>query len=524
MKKLIKKLSIPIAAALLLLNYSCKKWDKDYPTPGYVSNGSLLNIINKNSSYKEFSGLLKKSGYDSVLRRTDLYTVLAIKNGAFAGIDTTNVPLVKRIIGTHIIPTAIYTQGMNNTFFVAVSGKPVYFTQTTGGQAANGFAITATSEKSVNGVIYEIAQAIIPAPNIFEAIQANTNFSFFNSYIISSYVNVPDPSKNSIIGYDTQLNPIYRQPVILMPSSAYLNAAKINDEKTVSTAFIPVNSVVNTVLSRMVQFRGGRTNLVIPRVGTAHNDTIIGGSYFIPKGVAYAGDSSILKDYLFNHVIVRGNIQTLAATNNFIDIAGNPLMVTSAQVTGGVTTASNGAYYTMNDVTLPDEAYRSKFMFVPYTKNAQNGDVATPGIVYTGGTTLTSAAVNNTIGTAPAVIASNYRAFSTRFNFTKIGAKVDFNMPFVTHGHYKVLLKNYLDNNGAVVSANYGSQPLKQNFNTSTLYALAEGVVDVDLGTINVASDGPVDLTFTCAGVSLKSAGQYLFTVDTIILIPVAAP
>lgn len=517
MKKLIQKLAVAVAVTLLLFNCSCKKWDSNYPTPSYVTNGGLLSIINKNSNYKEFAGLLRKTGYDSVLRRTDLFTVLALKNGSFSAIDTTNIPLVKRIIGTHIIPGAIYQQNMSNTTYIAISGKPVYFTST-GGLAANGFALSNTSEKSLNGVVYEIAQAIIPSPNIFEALQANANFSIFSSYIASSYVSIPDPAKNSIIGYDTKNNPIYRVPVIYSPSSDYLNTVKINDEKTLSTAFLPTNTVVNAALARMVQFRAGRSDLIVPRVGTAHADTTI-GYYVIPKGVAYPGDSSILRDYLFRHVIIRGKVPTLAATNTFTDVVGNPLIVTSAQA-GVSSPASNGAFYTLNDVTLPDEVYRTKFMFAPVVRKYPSTDVSNPGITYSAGAATTHSEVGNPVATYSAT----YRLNSTRFNFQKIGGKIDFTLPFVTHGYYKVLLKNYLDNNGAVVSANYGSQMLKQNLNVSTLYVLAEGVVDVDLGTINVGADGPVDLTFTCAGVSLKTAGQYLFTVDTVILIPVPAP
>jgi hypothetical protein len=523
MKRSIQKLPVALIAAMLLTAYSCtKNWDDKYPVPAYVDNGSTLNIINKNSNYKEFASLLHKTGYDSVLRRTDLNTVLAIKNGGFSGIDTNNLVIVKRVLGMHILPTAIYPQNMANTYYISISGKPVNFTNSSG-QAANGLAIT-TGGKATNGVIYDIAQAMLPTPNIFEAIAANSSFSIFNQYITTSYLPVPDPAKNTITGYDATNKPIYQPPITYILSSTYLNDSKIKDEATISTAFIPTNTVVNTQLSKMLQARNNIANLVIPRLGTAHNDTTIGGSFVLPKGVPYPGDSTLLKDYLFRHVITRGNIKTLAASNVFTNIAGNPLTVSSAQVTGGVTSASNGSYYTVNDITLPDLAYRAIFMFAPTTKNAAGATITNPNIIYTNG------AINGNAEVSGGIIGTRYRATASRFNFTKVGAKIDFKIPLVTKGYYKVLLKNFLDNNGAIVSANYGSQVLKQNFNTSTQYTQSSGqesVVDVDLGTINVAADGAVQITFTCAAVSPKAvapAVAYLFTVDMLMLIPVNTP
>ncbi len=522
MKRNIQKLSTSIITSLfLLLGYSCttNKWDDHYATPDYLNEGSVYTLLTKNPVYTEFRGLLKKTGYDSLLRRTDLYTVLAVKNGGFTAIDTTNnMVSLKRIIGTHIFPSSIFPQNMSNTNILACSGKPVNFSVLSDGHAANGFRISDAGTKGLNGVIYEIDHLIVPNLNLLETISGNPDFSLFSNYIATGYVTIPDPLRNTIIGYDLTNKPIYQKPVVYKQFSQYLNDVKIDDEKTVATAFIPTNNAINTVMSKLLQGRSGRSDLIVPKLGTAHGDTTI-GYYFIPKGLAYQGDSAILKDYLFKNIIVNGKVMSLGAgINTFTNVAGNQFSVSSGQVQGNTIAASNGSYFTLNDVTLPDVVYRPRYMFVPSYKSATGVFSLNTGVALSGGTSTAIVYVT------PSSATFSYRGFATRFNFVNIGGRIDFNLPFVTQGYYRVILKDYLDNNGCIVNVNCGSQLLKQNMNTSTLYSLAEGSADVDLGVVNVAANGPVQLTFTCAGVSPKAVGQYLFSVDIVTLVPVPAP
>jgi uncharacterized surface protein with fasciclin (FAS1) repeats len=522
MKIIMKKLPMSIIAGIaMLFAYSCKnqKWDDHYAKPDYIDAGSLFSVLAKDPAYTEFTGLLKKTGYDSLLKRNDLFTVLAVKNGGFKQIDTnSNTPLLKNIIGTHILKAALYTQDMNNTAIMTVSGKPVVFSVISNGHAANDSRLFEPGIKTLNGQIYTLESVIIPKSNLNDIIYGHSDFSLFGAYIADSYTRIPDPMKNSIVGYDATNQPIYRQPIITILSSAYLDEVKINNEQVRSTVFAPSDQMVNRLLGKLLTARANKNDLIIPKIGTKHGDTTV-GYYFIPKNVAYPGDSALLKDYLFKHVIVRGDKKDLnEGVNTFTNIMGNTFNVNSAQVQGLATLASNGSYYKLGDLTLPDEVFRSKFMFEPTVKSTPPSTtyVVNPGVTYSGGAAYVGDLTTSTTAT--------YRGRASRFNFTNIGAKINFTLPFATKGYYKVILKNFLDNNGAVVNASYGNQLLKQKINTSTLYALAEGTADVDLGTINVNSDGPVALSFTCAAVSPKSANQYLFSVDIVILIPVSAP
>lgn len=522
MKKYIRNFQLSLLAGLgMLLCNSCAKnrWDEHYSVPEYLNSGSIANVLASDGSYSEFSSLLRKTGYDSLLRKSSLHTVLAVKNGGFSGIDTSaNTAFLRSIIGMHIFPVAIYQQDMNNSSVSTVSGKTVNFSLSGDTYAANGQAITAGQIKTLNGQIYSLGQAIVPNPSLAEVIATTPGFSLYNDYLQSSFTDIPDPLKNTVIGTDATMKPIYRMPIIYKAFSRHLNDTKLDDEKTVSTVFAPTNEVVNKQLSRLLTAREGRTDLIIPKLGTNHGDTTI-GYYFFPRNATYPGDSAILKDYLFNHVVVRGNVTNLAAgLNTFTNAKGSPLQVHSAHVTGSAKPASNGTYHTLNDLNLPELAYRCKFMFQPSLKNPAPATTYSlnPGVSFSGG-----AVYNNDVTSS---YQNTYRGRASRFNFVNIGAAINFTMPFVTKGRYRVLLKNFLDNNGCIVNASYGSQLLKQNLNVSTQYALSEISVDVDLGNIDVTATGPVQITFKCANVSPRAAGQYLFTVDMLILEPITAP
>jgi hypothetical protein len=342
----------------------------------------------------------------------------------------------------------------------------------------------------------------------------------FKTYIDSSITQVIDLEKNIKIGFDTANQPIYQQPIIYKQVSDYLDSSGINNEGVIRTVFMPANNAVNQALSNLLIARSGRSDLIIPRLGIDHSDTTI-GYVFIPRGIPYRGDTADLLDNLFMRPVIDKEIPAVTGSNNSFDnIEGDKFIVSENQLKTNAATASNGIYYFLNDITLPDLVYRPQFMFLPYPKiqnplNPNGAKITNPDIIFSGGTNTSPTQSSNS---------TCYTGKYTRFSFTKVGAMVDFNIPFATKGYYKVNLKNYLDNNGCIVSVNYGSQLLRQNMNTSTQYTVAAGMVDVDLGIINVTQDGTVDLTFTCTNVSPKTALKYDFCVDLVQLLPIEQP
>ncbi|MCL4483464.1 MAG: fasciclin domain-containing protein [Bacteroidetes bacterium] len=520
-----------LTGLFILLVWSCtdKKWDDYYVSPGYLKDGSTFEVLTKNPDYKEFTSLLKKTGCDSLLSRHDVYTVFAPRNGAFTGIDTiTDLVALKKTLGMQILPSAVFKAGMEGSK-LAVSGKLLKFATTPVGATVNSILITKFDTKTSNGVIHETGNVILPAPNLYDAIIAAPDLSAFKDFISSSYKSIIDPVNNIKIGYDTLNKPIYQEPVNYIQSSEYLKVSHLQDEDVLSTGFFPSNKAVSKVISDMLVARNGRMDLIVPRLGKFHGDTIVGGRFF-RRDTEYPGDTAVLLNDLFTSVFVSGEIPRLTGnSNSFTNIAGNRFTVTKDQVKTDARVASNGYYYVLDDVTVPDTFYRKEFWFLPTPKVQDPADstktINNPDIIYSNEANSTPAVLGGYTNFGVLHHYISYTGKYTKFNFTKVGAMIDFIIPYVTKGYYKVELSYFPASTNGIVSASYGSQQLFQDLNTGTEKnnrALRYCVKD--MGTINVVDHGPVQIKFTCTNSNLSAFNNYYFCVDYLRLIPVPAP
>jgi uncharacterized surface protein with fasciclin (FAS1) repeats len=529
-----------LTGLLILLACSCtdKNWDNYYVRPDSAVNGNTFDILAKNPNYREFARLLKKARLDSILRSPNLYTVFALRNGAFAGIDTvSDLVALKKIMGMHLVPSAVYKEDLTNNSILGASGKLLKFASGTQGFTVNNFRITTSENRTANGVYYEVEKVILPVQNLHEIIYSNPDLTAFKSFVGSSYKAIIDPVNNIRIGFDTLNAPIYQAPVKYVQFSEYLSIALPQDEKVLTTGFFPSNAAVSKVVAGMLTANGGRTDMIAPRLSTKHGDTIVGGRFF--KSLAeYKGDTAVLLDNLFKTVLVRGEIAALSGTTNkFTNILGGAFNVAKSQVKSDAKAASNGYYYVLDDVTVPEMIYRKEFMFLPTPKIQDPANplltIPNPNIIYSNEannapavvTSISTAAANPPYTFNVTTTDKTFTGRYTRFNFTKVGAMIDFVIPYATKGYYRVVLGYIPEANNGMVSASYGGQQLLQNINTSMVYnARALLYVAKDIGTINVLNHGAVQLKFTCTGSNPVTFNQYTFCVDFVRLEPVSAP
>ena len=484
-----------LAGLLILLAYSCsdKKWDNYYEKPDYLKEGSIMNVLEATSDFKEFSGLLRKTGYDSLLRTNIIFTVFAPKNGSFTGIDTTtDIAALKKIIGMHIVPkAAIYKDKMGTNFFLTASGKPARFNVTQNGGTVNRIEILSFDKRVLNGVLHEIGSVIMPLPNLYDFVLTNPDLLPYKKYIDSSYTQNVDLLKNRVIGYDSLGKPVYKLPIIYVIQSSYMSLIKIDTEKVVSTVFMPSATARNNLYSKMLAAREGNINLIIPKLNQKHGDTII-GNYFIAAKTAYKGDSAILMDYFYKNAVLKGEVTAFASgINSFKNLSGGTFVVDKAQIlTDSTKYASNGSMYILNDITLPDSAYRRSFIsqfrpMVNPTPALPNGSVSNPNITYRNG-----AAPNPTDNVSATYFGGRYTSFTFRAAYSAI----DFKMPYVLKGNYKVILKTRVSG-GAVMDAYYGTTKLTR-FAGAVQEASSSRPIDAVLGIINVPVTGSVTITF----------------------------
>lgn len=507
-----------VTSILILFASSCtnKEWDEHYSTPSYTDE-NLFDALSKNPNYKTFVDLIVKTKCDTIIKRGNQYTVFALTNDALSALNTDmSIENLTAIMQMHITPSAIYPNRMNNMNTPAVSGKLLKFKTTANGFTVNNVSIIEPNGvKTLNGIIYQIEKPINSLPNLYDIIASDPDLTLYRKFIDDNMYMIPDPDNNIVIGYDTLNLPIYEKPVNYIYYSEFLQTAKPDDEQTVSTAFFPSNDFVGKALDRMLAVRAGRIDLIAPRLWGFNQDTLVAGRYFRTEGNPFPGDTAILLNKIFMHTFVRGEIPSLSGIGTFTNIAKDRLTISSAQVKRGALEASNGYYYILDDVDVPELFFRNEFWLTPQIKTGVVTYADNPGITYFDMTVR---------GSVTSTLYCHTRRY-TEYNCRTAGSGINFKWPFVTAGAYKVMLSYFSSDFSGVFDVTCGAQLLEKGLVTGSYYNLRMLLnVVKELGTVNVDADGEVEIVFTCANTHNNPRGQedsFRLYVDYLMLQPI---
>ena len=485
-----------LAGFLLLFAFSCtdKNWNDYYDKPDYLEEGTAVAFLAGTPDYSEFAGLLKKTGYDSLLVRGGSYTVFAVKNGAFSGIDTTtDIVALKKIVGMHVLPVHVFKEKMNGTNYLSLAGKQLRFNSDGGTSNVNNVSITDAGIRVQNGLIYTIEKVIMPLPTIAELLIAGTDpaYSIYQTYIKFSDDTIIDPEKNIRIGFDSLNNPVYKPPFIYKITNSYLNSNKLDDDNQLSTVFALSETAKSELNSKLLSLRDGKAELMLPLVYFEHGDTSIGG-YFLARNRVMMDDFNKAWNYLATKTIVPKEVTPWASgTKSLKNISGETISVSQGDVVvNSAKYASNGYIYTVDKLTLPEVLLRRSYSMLvsPTLLNKANARVTNPdykNIAYRNGFTYTATSL-------PAI-----SGYYTTFDFKMVGAEMDITFPYITKGDYELSLglrtTNANQNAQGFFDVFYNSAKLTQF--TSYVPNTSSDLTQF-LANITVNTSGPVKITF----------------------------
>ncbi len=198
--KHLKKCIFIIPTLLFILTFtSCYNgaWDTHLTRDEMVS-GDLMEVISAQSELSVLKSMLNKTGYSEVLKLSNNYTVFAPTNAAWAGVDTSSVDLMRKIVGTLIVYKS-YLSDDKNTFesFKAVNGKNVYYDKAS--QSINGAKIVTADIHAANGVIHIMDKIVERRENIWDYVALKTD-KLQSQYIASLNKRIMDVNKSIAIG------------------------------------------------------------------------------------------------------------------------------------------------------------------------------------------------------------------------------------------------------------------------------------------------------------------------------------
>lgn len=249
MKKLFRMATLAVCGAMMIA--SCTDtWDDHYGDAGTGTNGSTMDYLTTHAS--EFAEILKAAGFDANLNSSQVFTILAPKNGSFdknalltqlASGDKSQV--VERFIKNHVM---LYSVSMNdeekNVYLL--NEKKVHF-GTLAEMEIEGVPVEEANIKCGNGIVHVLSDDVRYKASVFEQIEDNFKqyledngleddgtivslYSFLKLYDADSL----DKNRSVEFGQDEDGNIIYSDSVIIRNNQVLrsLNAYLYREDST----------------------------------------------------------------------------------------------------------------------------------------------------------------------------------------------------------------------------------------------------------------------------------------------------
>jgi uncharacterized surface protein with fasciclin (FAS1) repeats len=232
-----------LAPLLLMMVVSCtinREWDDYYDNPGNLGN-NVLDLLKTNDNYSIFYQKVLETGFDTLLRKNQFFTLFVPENSAFNNIPEYTKDQWIRIIGFHICYLSLFSRDFETESILSISGKYLKINQ----NEDKSFSVSDarirgdhTDLNCANGVIHEIDKLLIPKDNMYEYIlRLGDEYSLMKKYIHSMDKTAMDYEHSTRIGVDENGNTVY--DTVWISSNTYLDhIARINDETSNYTGFL----------------------------------------------------------------------------------------------------------------------------------------------------------------------------------------------------------------------------------------------------------------------------------------------
>ena len=242
---------IPFFALLIftVLVSSCREdWDNHYYAD--ASGKSKLNLyqyIQSQGELSTFTKMLKSTGYDSVLNKSQTFTVWAPNNQALVNVDLTDTALVRKIVKNHITRFSRPSSGVITKNVLMLDNKLIVFALGTTGYTFGGKTIVKSDVATTNGIIYILSDYAPYKMNIWEFINNATGIDSLRGYINSLTVNQIDTAASYKDG-------IFISTVYKQTNKALTYLGKFKSEDSLYTAILPDNAAWVEAYGRILPY------------------------------------------------------------------------------------------------------------------------------------------------------------------------------------------------------------------------------------------------------------------------------
>ena len=208
---------------------------------GINSKLSLYDYIKTQPDLSTFTGMLKIAGYDTILNKTQTYTVWAPVNSGLTGIDLKDSLLVTNIVKNHISRFSYPTSGITTKTIFMLDQKFLTFKRTDSGFSFGGKNLLESNTSTLNGILHKVDGYVPYASNIWEFIGRTPGLDSLRSYLYSQSTSIFDQLHSVEIGTNSLNQAIY-DSVIIFSNPILDKIGHLQLEDSTYAAILPTNT------------------------------------------------------------------------------------------------------------------------------------------------------------------------------------------------------------------------------------------------------------------------------------------
>jgi hypothetical protein len=237
---IIKKIrtSFLVIFSLATIFFSCSDdWNNHYSevTLSNKSDKNLYEFIKSRDNLTKFTKLLETSGYDSLLKQSQAFTVWAPNDEALSAIDVSDKSLALQIVKNSIARYSYTTSGITTRVVPMLNKKLIPLQKSDNGYAFNEEVISEPDLGAANGILHVTSNYVPYKMNIWEFINNTTGLDSLKQYANSL-------DKLELDTAASFLNGVFVDSVFKVTNKLLDNLGSLNVEDSIYTALLLDNT------------------------------------------------------------------------------------------------------------------------------------------------------------------------------------------------------------------------------------------------------------------------------------------
>lgn len=256
-----RKFAILFTIGILSLSSCEDTWDKHFENAGQGegnrSSSNLYEYLQEKPEYSEFFSLIQSTVAGQELAKNQILTCWAVNNEGMPDISALDSVGREKLVKNHINNMALYTPKLSDGKIIKMlSGKNLILQLSDStGYVLDGVGVRNMNQLCANGVVHELAKAVMPRQNVFEyMMDAGEEYSIFRNYLLEQSDTLFRPDLSFPVGVNETGNTVYDS--VFSISNPFFDEADIQNENEDYTLFLPCDDVIREAISEISGFYG----------------------------------------------------------------------------------------------------------------------------------------------------------------------------------------------------------------------------------------------------------------------------